>query len=78
MPILKSSKKALKQSKRNREQNDQRKKVFRKALKDFRQKPSQKLLNAAFSSLDRAVDNNTMHKNRANRLKKNLAKLLTK
>lgn len=76
MPIIKSAKKALRQSHRKGAENDKRRVAFREQIKNYKGKPSEKLLALAFSSLDRAVDNKVIHKNRASRLKSNLSKLL--
>jgi len=76
MPVIKSAKKALRQSGRNRLSNDKRRQDFREAIKGFRENPTLKLLSGAYSSLDRAVDNKVIHLNRASRLKANLQKLL--
>lgn len=78
MPIIKSAKKALRQSKRNRVENDARRKAFRRSVKDFKDKPTVGGLSSAFSFLDRAVDNNVIHRNKAARLKSGLAKRLLK
>ncbi|MBI2268003.1 MAG: 30S ribosomal protein S20 [Candidatus Blackburnbacteria bacterium] len=77
MPIIKSAKKALRQSKRNRKANERRKSQTREAVSSFRKDPTSSLLKKAFSALDRAVDNRVIHKNKASRLKSNLSKLLS-
>lgn len=76
MPILKSAKKALRQAKRNRAQNNKRIQAYKEAVKTFRTKPGKEVLEKAFSALDRAVDNNVIHRNKASRLKSRLSKVL--
>ncbi|MEK7521491.1 MAG: 30S ribosomal protein S20 [Patescibacteria group bacterium] len=78
MPIIKSAKKQMRHSRRNKLANDKRRSAFREAIKAFRASPTQKLLQNVFSTLDRAVDNQVIHANRAARLKSNLSKLLSK
>ncbi|MBI2590908.1 MAG: 30S ribosomal protein S20 [Candidatus Blackburnbacteria bacterium] len=76
MPIIKSAKKALRQTKRNRAQNNRRTQAYKESIKIFRTKPGEELLKKAFSALDRAVDNKVIHKNKSSRLKSRLSKIL--
>lgn len=76
MPILKSSKKALRQAKRNKAVNDRVRGKVREVLREFRTKSSEEVLQKVFSILDRAVKKNIIHKNKASRLKSRLAKKL--
>jgi len=78
MPVLKSSKKALKVSKRRKKENDTIKSKIRQAQKAVSEKPTKDTVSQAFSTIDRAVKKHLIHKNRAARLKSQLSKLLTK
>jgi ribosomal protein S20 len=53
-------------------------KVVHDAVKAARKAPSKKTITAAFSTLDKAAKKNTIHKNKAARLKSRLSKLLKK
>jgi len=85
MPITKSAKKALRQSKRKREQNIRRKNKFRSLVKDFRKAVTEKnfdkakeLLPSVYQALDKATKSKTIKKNKASRTKSRLTKLLSK
>lgn len=76
MPVTKSAKKILKQSRRRRVLNERVQKDYKAAVKSFRIKPTLEALKTTASSLDRAVTKKVIHKNKAARLKSNLSKLL--
>ena len=76
MPITKSAKKALRQSKRRALRNKKRKKQVKEGIKLFSKNPTKKTLGAAISLIDRAVKKNIFHKNKAARLKSQLTKQL--
>lgn len=76
MPITSSAKKALRRDKRKTKINLKVKKVFKKAVADFKKKPTAKTLSTAFSRLDKAAKKKVIHKNKAARLKSRLTKLL--
>ena len=85
MPITKSAKKALRQSKRKRVSNVRRKTKFRDLTKDFRKaiaakdfNKAKELLPKVYKSLDKAAKSNTIKKNKASRTKSRLTKLLAK
>ncbi len=85
MPITKSAKKALRQSKRKRVSNVRRKTKFRDLTKEFRKTilaksfdKAKELLPKVYQSLDKAVKGKTIKKNKASRTKSRLAKLLDK
>ena len=85
MPITKSAKKALRQSKRKQAQNIKRKETFRIMIKSFRQAVAAKefdkakeLLPKAYKALDKAAKSRTIKKNRASRLKSRLTKSIKK
>lgn len=76
MPVTKSAKGALKQSKRRRGENLHVGKKLKSAIKAFRATPTALKLAAAYSSIDRAAKVHVIHKNKAARLKGNLATLV--
>jgi len=57
--------------------NQKREDNLKMAIKTARRTPNPKNLTAVFSALDKSVKVNLIHKNRANRLKSNLSKLLS-
>jgi len=79
MPITKSAKKALRQSKVKRARNIIRKDKYRSLVKEFRKAITAKdfdaaktLLSKVYQSLDKAAKANTIKKNKAGRLKSRL------
>ena len=81
MPIIKSAKKALRQSKRKNERNNTYRKQIREIKKDLEKnikeaKPEQikELLVKFYKITDKAAKENIIHKNKAARLKSRLAK----
>ena len=58
-------------------QNKGKKIALKKLVKTMRKGPSDKNLTAVFSSLDKAVKTNLIHRNKANRLKSRLSKTLS-
>lgn len=73
MPIIKSAKKAARQSIKRREQNQEIKKTIRAALKEFRSKPTAEKMAKVQSEYDKAVKKGLMKKNTASRRKAKLA-----
>lgn len=51
---------------------------LRDIVKMMRKTPTAKTLSAAFKALDKAAKGKIIHKNKANRLKSSLAKLIAK
>jgi len=78
MPIIKSAKKALRRDKRRAIVNKKIKDKVKATLKKSRKNPNKKNLRETFSFLDRATKKNVIHKNKANRLKSRLSKLIKK
>ncbi|PIP53078.1 30S ribosomal protein S20 [Candidatus Beckwithbacteria bacterium CG23_combo_of_CG06-09_8_20_14_all_34_8] len=78
MPIIKSAKKALRQSAKRYERNKKVKSATRTAVKKVRLTPGADTLTQAFSALDKAVKKHVVKKNTANRLKSRLSKLIAK
>lgn len=80
MPVTKSAKKALRTAERRHEENLIQRDTYKKAIKSVRKAVASgvgsinELFSAAQSTLDRAAKNNTIHKNKAARLKSRLAK----
>ena len=85
MPITKSAKKALRQSKTRQVLNSTRKRRYREAVKQFRAAIADKNFDAAklllpkvYKSLDKAAKRNTIKGNKADRLKSRATKALAK
>jgi small subunit ribosomal protein S20 len=84
MPNTKSAKKALRASTRKREFNVVRKFKIKNSLKELRKalttnpEEYQKSLSKVFSSLDKAVKSNLLHKNTAARKKSRMSLLVAK
>lgn len=78
MPILKSAIKKLKQSEKKRDHNRAVKAGVKKLLDSFKKKPTPAAFSKLMSSLDKAAKTNTIHKNKAARLKSRLSKFLSK
>ncbi len=76
MPIIKSAIKKMKQSLVRRDRNRRQKRALKEIVDSFRKSPSASLLAKASSALDKAAKKNTIHKNKASRIKGRLAKLL--
>lgn len=76
MPITSSAKKALRQSLARRQRNLAQTKLLKEALKKFKKSPTGELLPLAYQRIDKAVKNHLLHRNKAARLKGQLAKLL--
>ena len=81
MPVTKSAKRALRTSTRRHEENATTRDLYKKAVKNARKAilagtegVVSSLLDKAASALDRAAKNNTIHRNKAARLKSRLAK----
>ncbi|MFH1769415.1 MAG: 30S ribosomal protein S20 [Parcubacteria group bacterium] len=85
MPIIKSAKKALRQSKKRRIKNIQRKKKIRNYVKEFKNAieaqdfdKAKELLPKVYKALDKASKKNVIKKNTASRTKSRLTKRLSK
>ncbi len=73
MPIIKSAKKRVRVAAKAAVRNSKTKRTLRSALKFFTRKASASSHSKAQSALDTAVKKGVMHKNKASRLKKQLA-----
>lgn len=84
MPITKSAKKALRQSKSRKIHNDTRKRKYKSLVKDFRKAIDNKnfdeaksLLPRVYQALDKAAKTDSIKKNKADRLKSRLSVLIS-
>jgi ribosomal protein S20 len=73
MPIIKSAKKRVKTANKAAVRNSKTKRSLKGAMKLFAKKATPKSHSAAQSNVDKAVKKGVMHKNKAARLKKQLA-----
>ena len=73
MPIIKSAKKAARQSVKRRNNNQAIKKNIRTALQEFRAKPTAENMKKIQSEYDKAVKKGLIKKNTASRRKAKLA-----
>lgn len=85
MPITSSAKKALRQSKTRRVRNIKQKDAYKGAVKAFRKfavgkqwEDAAAKLPAVYQALDKAAKTNVITKNKAQRLKSRLSKLMPK
>ena len=74
MPITKSAKKALRQSKKHELQNKSVIRIYKEAVKHTRQENTPENFRSAQSKLDIAAKKHIISKNKARRLKKRLSK----
>lgn len=82
MPIIKSAKKALRQSFKRKAVNDRRTKAMKdaikkveKSVKEKKNDAAQKLLPMAFAAIDKAAKRGVIKKNNASRKKARLARI---
>lgn len=85
MPITKSAKKSLRQSKKRRARNIRQKEAFKDIIKNIRKlvlenkkKEAEKLLPKAYKAIDKAAKAGVIKKNTADRKKSRLTKLVNK
>jgi small subunit ribosomal protein S20 len=78
MPIIKSAKKRVKQTRKATARNARVKRSLRSALKAFGRKPSGAGHSKAQSNLDKAAKKGLVHKNKVARKKRQLAKAAKK
>ncbi len=76
MPILPNAKKALKVSQRKEKVNQKIRSLVKTARKRLELEPTQKNLDALYSTIDKAVKKNVFHRNKGARLKSQAAKIL--
>jgi small subunit ribosomal protein S20 len=75
MPILANAKKALRASKRKAVVNNRIRSRVKTSMDNVRKDPSQESLKEAYSAIDIASKKNVIHRNKAARLKSQMAKL---
>lgn len=73
MPIIKSAKKRVKQTRKATVRNAKTKRSLRTAIKEFIAKPTAASHSAAQSNLDKAAKKGLVHKNKVARKKRQLA-----
>jgi len=78
MPVTKSAKKALRQSRKRALINRRIKEAAKMAIRVFRKNPTSENLKKVYSVVDKAAKRNVFHKNKATRLKSRLSRLLKK
>lgn len=78
MPITRSAKKALRQNRRRYAANLRRKKELKAIIKNFRRNPNANELPVIYKKLDKTAKINLIKKNKAARLKSQLAQLTAK
>ncbi len=76
MPVIKSAKKKLRQDKKRTIENKKVLTITKKLIKKARKEVSKKIILEAVKSIDKAVKKGIFHKNKAARLKSQLAKLV--
>ena len=85
MPIIKSAKKALRQSEKRKARNLKRKEAFRDVLKKIKKhagtkelEKAKQLIPLAYKTLDKAAKTGVIKKNTASRKKSRIMKILAK
>lgn len=76
MPVTKQAIKKVRADRHKTAINLVRKIAFKKAIGNFRKKPTAAGLGALYKALDKAAKTNVIHKNKASRLKSRLSRLL--
>ena len=85
MPIIKSAKKALRQSEKRKQRNLKKKEAFRDVLKKIKKlaaakelEKAKQLIPLAYKTLDKAAKTKVIKKNAASRKKSRIMKILAK
>jgi small subunit ribosomal protein S20 len=78
MPIIAQAAKKLRHDRKRTKQTMAVRESLRTLVKSMRKTPTSKTLTQVFQALDKAAKRNIIHKNKAARLKSNLAKLIAK
>jgi len=78
MPVTKQAEKKLRHDKIKSLDNARKRQLLHVAIKRFRKKPSHKSLPLVFQIIDKTTKIHLIHKNKADRLKSRLSKLLLK
>jgi small subunit ribosomal protein S20 len=75
MPIIKSAKKALRQTRKRTLANRSQKNLLQTKLGAFKKERNQKSLASLYSLVDKLTKSGIMHRNKASRLKSRLSRL---
>ena len=78
MPIIASAKKALRQNKKRRLINSSKKSNLKKLVNKVSKSKSLKDVSLLYSMTDKAVKKGLIHRNKAKRIKRKMAKLTSK
>ena len=78
MPAIKSARKKLRADRKRESANKKIEAFISISIKKAQRKPTPKSVQEAFSSIDKGVKKNIIHKNKASRLKSRLSKLISK
>lgn len=78
MPNIASAKKKQRQDKKRLAMNKTRQKKMKDSMQLFLKKKTKDALQQAVSYIDKAAKNNIIHRNKADRLKSRISKLLKK
>ncbi|MCR4263199.1 MAG: 30S ribosomal protein S20 [Candidatus Roizmanbacteria bacterium] len=74
MPIIKSAKKKLRQDQKRTTRNKHVQELYKQAIKITTAKPTKQSIAEAYSAIDTAAKQRVIHKNKAARLKKQVAR----
>ncbi|MBI2431040.1 MAG: 30S ribosomal protein S20 [Candidatus Levybacteria bacterium] len=77
MPVIKSAKKKLRKDKKRTVQNKKVRTLFTNLVKKAKKNPSEKTVQEAIKTTDKAAKKHIIHKNKASRIKSALSKLLS-
>ena len=77
MPVIRSASKKMRQALKRRGENRLKKEQLKRTLKKAQKVPTVENIRAAVSAADKAAKTNLISKNKADRLKSRLSKLLT-
>ena len=76
MPLLANAKKALRAAKKKTTINRRIKSLVKSSMDSVKKTPTKEALATAFSKVDKAVKKHVLHKNKAARVKSQVAKLV--
>lgn len=74
MPIIKSAKKSLRQSKKRLATNARYERAYKNALKKIKSGAKKDTLSQAYKAIDKAVKRRVIHKKKASRLKSKISR----
>lgn len=76
MPVIKSAKKAVRQTKKRTAVNKNKKLLLKSKIQDLKKSKNQKNLSLVFSLTDKLVKTGVIHQNKAKRIKRQATKLI--